>query len=499
MELDYDDDEFSEAPLTAETINSWQKSIINTLSNDFHFDNIDELVTAIMICLISGKHLLITVDDQLLPKDPAESNEINSNLNALVESVKYLLNVLVGMKAQVLDKTHDTSYARLLDSLLETVSSPAQPHQSPSAGDSASSNNANSKQARQTSSSSSGEHRRGSSETMGIAALKADRRSRLVHYSSFVGQSGSLHHQSQSRIAKDPAGSSHGLNKRSNSNMNMVTNNSGGIVGSAKRDNSNTSGSEQDRPQTLSRKRHTVSAGAPPLIPNLSIKKQAANAVIITHSRLEHVERSLEHLEHLSTILHQNKVAVGDVVYQLPKLHLMVLIVSSSTARFIPDSIVMQHMMYQLRIFGGQVPNCRETLSQVDVDNLTIPLIDPTDIDIMKAFVDKQVSMASLIKMFIRDICIELRTNPTLLGGVCLNARLDLELASKICAMLVFGSDYVTPEHVSVIAPNIISHRMRVRKLFRELHDPEIDDRNSLCDLVADALSKTMNPDPASR
>lgn len=72
----------------------------------------------------------------------------------------------------------------------------------------------------------------------------------------------------------------------------------------------------------------------------------------------------------------------------------------------------------------------------------------------------RNIYISPLVRKFIQDVIVRLRSCSYTQIGVPPRTKLDLILACQIAAGLLFGKDFVYPDYLSIVAQNILSFRL---------------------------------------
>lgn len=92
----------------------------------------------------------------------------------------------------------------------------------------------------------------------------------------------------------------------------------------------------------------------------------------------------------------------------------------------------------------------------------------------------KNVYVSEAVKKYIVDITTGLRNNHTLTEGPSVRASIWIMKASRAYA-LIKGRDYVIPDDVKAVAPNVLRHRLQIR---REPYE-EVDEDKVIAETLA--------------
>lgn len=475
-------------PSEVEMVHTWFRSVLNAVSEECKFVGCEELVTAILFCLVCNKQLLITIDDNLYNKNNTVSSsnstssyfedELHEDENGtsndkkprqpsveMIECVETIVKYVFGMALKSNDlfqccKSSEHLMEAFLDDInqLNLINNPA---------NTGSSNISNNPQPPQ--------QRRGVSEVIsGLGTQVVRDESGSVRYSKNNNGRGST------SIATNAT-------PFSGANLNVVNN----------------QGSSSSSSSTY----------LPP-----HQRKRAADAVLIHASPDDRLPACIDLLQRCIDVLSKRRVILGGsskggggakrdgFQYPLPPQHLLILIVPAAAARFMTPPLANQ-FLYQLQIpstaiSAQQLP---PTLIHHKQPKITpsYPLVEQADIQLTRDIVANQVHLSLFVERYIYDTCLALRRHPSVCTGPSAACTLDLKLVSKLCAAIVFGMDYVVvsgsssgtvgDQVVDVVFPSVCAHRLKFKPYFGDMrYDPGKCDRQKLNDIIQYVLSSAV-------
>jgi hypothetical protein len=182
---------------------------------------------------------------------------------------------------------------------------------------------------------------------------------------------------------------------------------------------------------------------------------------------------SLQSLRDVFQLLADGQVVEHGATYTIPNFFLLIVLIPSSfptskIPRFLTDKI-----SYQIRI-DENVPQCN-----VQLGRRTTPLTNIQELEMITRHIH-EIYISPEVWRYVKNVILGVKRHVAFCFSVSARTSTDLLLGTRIASMLLFGSKFVLPEHVQIVALNLLSFRVLLRSSYEKNNEIDGDEEYSL-------------------